>query len=178
MREATALRELQNGSQQALAWLMDRYAPYVSTVIYHVIGGDMSAADIEEVASDVFLILWNSAEKVRPGSLKAWLAGVARNQARRKYREQGKELPLDDDVIVVDPRTPEAGLLDAERDRLVREAVFAMPQPDREIFLRHYYYGQTVAAVAQAMALPEGTVKTRLARGREKLRRRLTADLI
>ena len=175
MREAAALRELQGGSQQALEWLMDRYAPYVSTVIDHAVGGGMSAADIEEVASDVFLALWNSAEKVRPGSLKAWLAAVARNLARRKCREQGMTLPLDEELIVLDPRTPEAELLDAERDRLVREAVLSMPQPEREIFLRHYYYGQTVAAIAEAMALPEGTVKTKLARGRGRLRHRLTA---
>lgn len=175
MQEAEALRELKKGSQQALAWLMDRYAPYVATVIWHAVGGDISASDIEETASDVFLILWNSAEEVRPGALKAWLAGVARNQARRKIRGLGRELPFDDDRVLVDPQTPETALLEKERDRLVRETVFSLPQPDREIFLRHYYYGQTVSSVAQAMALPEGTVKTKLARGREKLRRRLAA---
>lgn len=177
MREASALRQLQQGSQQALAWFMDRYAAYVSAVIYHVSGASLNAADLEEVASDVFLILWERAGTVRPESVKAWLGSVARNQARRRCRARGTALPLEEDVLIVDPQTPEGRLMDSERDRLVREAVLAMDQPDREIFLRHYYYGQTVAAVAREMELPEGTVKTRLARGRDKLRRCLSADL-
>lgn len=57
MTEGKALKELQRGSQQALAWFIDKYTPYVSTIIYNIIGGDMSEADIEEVASDVFFAL-------------------------------------------------------------------------------------------------------------------------
>ena len=52
----------------------------------------------------------------------------------------------------------------------MREAVLAMPYPDREIFLRHYYYGQKLEAIAQEMDMNLSTVKTRLRRGREKLR--------
>ena len=47
MTEGKALKELQRGSQQALAWFIDKYTPYVSTIIYNIIGGDMSTADIE-----------------------------------------------------------------------------------------------------------------------------------
>ena len=63
MTEGKALKELQRGSQQALAWFIDKYTPYVSTIIYNIIGGDMSEADIEEVASDVFLPCGRTREK-------------------------------------------------------------------------------------------------------------------
>ena len=46
MTEGKALKELQRGSQQALAWFIDKYTPYVSTIIYNIIGGDMSEAEI------------------------------------------------------------------------------------------------------------------------------------
>ena len=49
-----------------------------------------------------------------------------------------------------------------------------MEEPDREIFLRHYFYCQGVAEIALALDMNTNTVKTRLRRGREKLRRELT----
>ena len=59
MTEAKALRELQKGSQQALEWMIDTYNPYVSTIVYNIIGGRMTQADVEETVSDVFFALWN-----------------------------------------------------------------------------------------------------------------------
>lgn len=61
-----------------------------------------------------------------------------------------------------------------EERALVRRAVDALLPPDREIFLRHYYYVQTVEEISAVMDLNPSTVKTRLRRGREKLKNSLT----
>lgn len=55
-----------------------------------------------------------------------------------------------------------------------RRAVDGMGEPDREIFLRHYYYCQSVADIAAALDMNANTVKTRLRRGRERLRAELS----
>ena len=177
MTEGKALKELQRGSQQALAWFIDKYTPYVSTIIYNIIGGDMSTADIEEVASDVFFALWNNAGKVRSSSVKAYLGSIARNMAKNKTRERGNALPLDEDILIVDQRTPETRYEQKELNMRVRQAVLLMEYPDREIFLRFYYYGQSVKDIAAQMEMNASTVRSRLARGREKLKAELTADL-
>ena len=52
----------------------------------------------------------------------------------------------------------------------VREAVLGLEAVDRDIFLRHYFWGQGVRQIAQEMDMNESTVKSRLKRGREKLR--------
>ena len=52
----------------------------------------------------------------------------------------------------------------------VREYMDSLPEKDRQIFLRHYYYGQTVADISREMKMPESTVKSRLRRGREKMK--------
>lgn len=177
MTEGKALKELQRGSQQALAWFIDKYTPYVSTIIYNIIGGDMSTADIEEVASDVFFALWNNAEKVRSSSVKAYLGSIARNMAKNKYRERGNALPLDEDILIVDHMTLETRFEQKELNARVRQAVLLMEYPDREIFLRFYYYGQSIRDIAEQMEMHASTVRSRLSRGREKLRAELTADL-
>ena len=176
MNEAQALRKLKNGSEDALAWFIDRYASYVHTVVGNLIGPSMSYADIEEVDADVFVALWRRAEQVRPGSVKSWLGSVARNAAKNKLRAQGRELPLEDDMLLLDGATPETEVERREQQRRVSEAVLAMQWPEREIFLRHYYYGQTVAVIAEEMAMNPSTVKTHLRRGREKLRTVLAQD--
>ena len=61
MNDTKALRALQNGSEDALAWFIDRYSAYVYTVAFHIVGQSMSSADAEEVAADVFAALWNHA---------------------------------------------------------------------------------------------------------------------
>ena len=95
---------------------------------------------------------------------------VARNTAKNKLRTAGQTLPLEDDILILEKDSAEEEILQREQHRLVREAVLAMPYPDREIFLRHYYYCQKLETIAQEMDMNLSTVKTRLRRGREKLR--------
>lgn len=175
MTEDRALKKLQRGSEDALAWFITKYTPYVSTIVYNIIGDAMGGADIEEVTSDVFFALWNNAEKIRPLSVRAYLGSVARNMAKNRLRSHALELSLEDDILLVDPETPEARLEQRELHQAVRQAVLSMTEPDREIFLRFYYYCQPLADISEEMGIHLSTVKTRLRRGREKLRDTLTA---
>ena len=86
--------------EDALAWFIDRYAPYVSTIIYNILGSFVDSSDLEEVASDVFLTLWNNAKSVNPGKVKAYLGGIARNKAKEYTRKIGTELSLEDDILL------------------------------------------------------------------------------
>ena len=174
MTEAKALVQLQAGDPQALEWFIDRYSAYVGTIVKGILRDSMGSADVEEVTADVFVALWKGAERLVPLNLKGYLSRVARSLALRRLRERKRELPLEEDILVL----PEDALIEKldrrERDRLVREAVLSLSQPDREIFLRHYYYCQSVALIAEKMQMNPSTVKTRLRRGREKLRQHLT----
>ena len=174
MTDAKALTQLQSGDPQALEWFIERYGNYVGTVVNSVLQGCMSHEDVEEVTSDVFVTFWKSAEKLFPLNLKGYLSRVARSLALRKLRERTQELPLEEDILFLEEDALIEKCDQGERDRRVREAVLSMTQPDREIFLRHYYYCQSVSVIAEKMKLNPSTIKTRLKRGREKLRQHLT----
>ena len=75
-------------------------------------------------------------------------------------------LPLEEQILVVEGGNPEEKMEEKERNRAVRWAVLQMPQPEKEIFLRHYYYAQTVQEIGAVMDMKESTVKTKLRRGR------------
>lgn len=171
MREEIVLRKLRFADPDGLEQLMKHYMPYVSAIVWNFLRDSMTPQDAEEVVSDVFLAAWNQAAEIQPGSVKAWLGAVARNKARTRLRRAGHELPLEEDVLEIpDEETPDAWVEQAEERKLVRKAVDQLGDPDREVFLRHYYYAQTVQEIAQAMTLNESTVKSKLRRGRMRLK--------
>lgn len=175
MREEIVLRKMRSGDPGGLEALMDCYIPYVSAVVWNILRFSMTPEDAEEVVSDVFLAAWNQAADIRSGCVKAWLGAVARNKAKTKLRCIGGTLPLEEDILELHGEdTPEGMLERSEEARLVRNAVDSLGEPDREVFLRHYYYAQTVQEISQRMLLNESTVKTKLRRGRMRLKTILT----
>ncbi len=155
---------------------MNRYLPYVSTVVWNILRNTMPVEDGEEIVSDVFLAARRQPEALRPDSVKAWLGAVARNKAKNRLRRINLTFPLEDAVDIPGPDDLSGEYERALERQQVRQAVDSLSGLDREIFLRHYYYAQTVQEIARCMRLNESTVKTRLRRGRMKLRDMLTKE--
>ena len=170
MRDEKAIELIQNNNPDGLRILMDRYIPYVSAVVWNILRSAMTVQDAEEVVSDVFMAAWNQPQDLHAGKVKAWLGAVARHKARNALRAAGQDLPLEEDVLELPDAPPSEKLEREEEKRLVRQAVESLSPKDREIFLRHYYYAQPVKDISREMKMPEATVKTRLRRGRMKLK--------
>ena len=177
MQERSILRKLNAGDPAGLEQLMDLYIPYVSAIVWNILHEAMPKEDCEEVVSEVFLAAWNQAEQLQAGHVKAWLGSVARHKAKNRLRQMGRTVPLEDSILEL-PGTddPQSEVERREERAAVRRAVDSLPPEDREIFLRHYYYAQPVKIVSEVMGLPESTVKTRLRRGRMKLKECLTRE--
>lgn len=162
------------GDPDAFAALFGHYAPAVYRYAAGLTG-NWSAA--EEVVSLTFLEAWRLKQTVTAdgGSLRPWLLGiavnVARNQARAARRHQAamSRLPR--------PRPGQPDFADeltgrlADRDRLaaVRAAVQALPARERDVLVC-VWSGLDSAEAAQALGVPEGTIRTRLSRARRRLR--------
>ena len=175
MTDELILRKMRRGNAGGLEEMMDRYIPYVSAVVWNILRHAMTPEDAEEVVSDVFLAAWEQAQDIRHGSVKAWLGAVARHKAWNKLRSQGYELPLEEDILELPgAESPEENMTRKEEAKLVRLAVGSLGEPDREVFLRHYFYAQTVQEISQIMCMNESTVKTKLRRGRGRLKDILT----
>jgi len=166
--EEQLIKALRRGELSALEELMDRYTLYVSSVVSRILRGRQ--ADAEELTADVFLAAWDNRAKLRPGQLKGYLGAIARNRAFNLLRADHENLPLEDDVLVLETDGPEKELDRRETARVVSQALSQLGRPQRELFVRHYYYGQTVQEAALAMGLNLSTAKTWLRRGRETLK--------
>ena len=167
------LRRLKRQSAQALEEAVDRYGAYVMAIIRNRSRGALTAEDQEEIASDVFVSLWRGARSIMRGQLRPWLGAVARNQTAEAMRRRKMFVPLEDDTLIsMEPLWER--MHEGERCEAVRQALLALSEEDRDIFYRFYDLAQTTAQIAEDLHLNASTVRSRLMRGRETLRKKLT----
>ena len=169
------LTRLRDRDQAALETAIRRYSGYVAAVVKKTLGDDCARQDIEELTAGAFVALWANAGKLRDDSdLKYWLAIVVRNASLRRRQKSVSTVPLEENLVF--DRTPATQAEKRERIRQVREAVDGLEPVDREIFLRHYFWHQPVQQIAREMDKNSSAIKSRLARGREKLRKILLKE--
>lgn len=161
VNETKLLRQLKRGSTAALSEIIELYTPYVYAIASNVMRPMLPAEDVEEAVSDCFAALWYNRDAVEPGRLKGYLAVVVRNKALSA---------LEDDIIDLAAGSPEEGILTLELRELAREAVDTLGEPDCEIFKRHYFLYQKTEDIAAALGMNGATVRTKLARGRQRLK--------
>lgn len=170
MTERKRLERLRAGDSEVLRQIIQDYGPYVQAIAANITIPPLQPEDVEEVASDVFLALWKNAGSIEEGKLKYWLAAVTRNTAKNKLRHLHLTTPFEEEYMVLTVPDTEENILSLELKELTRQAVDALGSPEREIFIRHYFLYQKVAEIASALELNPATVRTKLARGREKLK--------
>jgi len=123
----------------------------------------------EDVTQEVFLALLVQPQRFDParGPLRSFLLGIARNQALKKWREQHRWIDLDSEDLEAPPVSIES--LDASE--AVGAAVRALPVRQREALILAEYEGLSLEEIARTLDAEIGTVKSRLHRARENLRR-------
>ena len=130
-----------------------------------------SEAAAEDIAQDVFLALLRRPDRFDPirGTLRAFLFGIARNLALKRWRNENRWTVLDDERFIANPVEPDR----SEIAETIGEAVRALPPLQREALIMAEYEELSLEEIALAVESEIGTVKSRLHRARENLRRML-----
>ncbi len=176
--EEKLIKKLRRKDRDALELIIRKYTPYVSVIVYNIIGYSMTKEDVEEVVSDVFISLWKHADSLEEakGGLRPYLGAIARNSAKNKLRKQTihSELELCDNMI--SNAETEKTIMEKEEKQMLVKAISSLGEPDDEIFMRYYFYDEKIKSISQITGLCLSTVKTKLARGRNKLREIISQD--
>lgn len=173
MEDVYLIQGIKKGDQGALEKLMDKYLNYVFTIANNIMGDTLEIEDTEEVCMDVFISLWNNRDKIdsKYNELRPYIAAITRNTARNKLKSEGKlELPLDEEIIIVDEDNVEERVLHKELSQTLNVFISNLDEPDREIIIRYYFYYEKIKDIAKALELNENTVKTKLFRSRNRLK--------
>ena len=147
------------------ARLYDQYATDVLRVCYFYLSDREKA---EDVCQDVFVRLMTTHPLLQPGREKSWLLKVALNRCRDLWRGAWlKRVILGGPTFELIPAPDEFSRRDDQQAMMA--AINQLPATFKEVILLHYYQGMNIAEIAQMLELTEGTISSRLSRGRKKL---------
>lgn len=186
MLEDKILKLIKTKPEKGLEKLMDTYAPLVYAIVYNKLFTVSSKEDIEECVSSVFYEAYQKRDSIdlTKGTLKSFLAVVAKRRAIDLYRQKesslGKVISLDaladncDKSLNSDMAENKSE--EYETRELLIEGIKALGQPDEEIFIRKYYFGQSTKTISAILGIKENTVDKKVSRGLEKLRELFGVD--
>ena len=160
------IKELRQGSTNAFSSFINKYTPYVSTVIFRIIG--FRYEDCKELVSDVFWAVWNNRHKLRAGKEKAYIGEIARNKAFNFIRSKKEELPLNEEILF-SGESPESYAESRALSAALKKALSQLSAPKKELILRHFYYGQKIVDAAKEMDINSSTARIWLKRAKEEL---------
>ncbi|MBI3931904.1 MAG: sigma-70 family RNA polymerase sigma factor [Acidobacteria bacterium] len=182
--ESGLLEQCRRGDAQAFARLVAIHEAMVYNLAVRILGDTEEARDL---AQDVFLQVYRTLGRFEGRStLKTWIYRIVVNQCRNRQRwwrrrRRDRSCPIEDlspaDEARVqsgaEPDGPYEAVERRERTRRVQEALLGLSFDHRAILLLREVECLSCEDIGEALGVPEGTVKSRLARAREALRQRL-----
>lgn len=121
-------------------------------------------ADAEDAVGEAVLLAWQAFPKLKqPQAARCWLLKIAVRCAYGLRRRQRR-------VVYMDDLSQTAGSVPPPEPSGLWDAVLLLPEDQRLVVMLYYYEDLPVAEIAKTLRVPQGTVKSRLSRGRERLR--------
>lgn len=180
LEEGTLIEAARRGNIAVYEGLVLRYQDLAWRTAYLIVG---DAAEAEDATQEVFMRAFDALTRFRPGApFRPWLLRIVVNEARNRRRASTRRRALavratarypGEEVTVL---SPEATALAAERRTILLQALDMLREEDRLIIAYRYFFDLFEAEIADALACPGGTVKSRLARALKRLRAMLVAD--
>jgi RNA polymerase sigma-70 factor, ECF subfamily len=190
-QETAIVAELKAGSEDAYAWLVDNYHQPVYNVVYRMLNDPADAADTTQ---EIFLKVFRGIRHFHgESSLKTWIYRIAIHEAsnhrRWWFRHKAQETPMEglerhdengseiilgpQDTLVDKGDSPFDALAHAEIRARVEKELKEVPEPYRTSLILRDLEEMSYEEIADITQVSLGTVKSRLTRGREILKRRL-----
>jgi len=166
--EVALVEAAQGGHLDSFGALYQRYHNPIVALAYAQLG-DKHAA--EDAAQEAFAIACRDLASLRDrGKFGAWLGGICRNVTRQIIRTRSQPIPVPDKPL--NDRRPE----DTERWQAVRQAVWKLEPPERELIVMRYFNGFSQARISEVLDITPSAVNGRLVRAKRKVAQWLKRD--
>jgi RNA polymerase sigma-70 factor (ECF subfamily) len=174
------IQQVANQDRDAFSQLYDRFSTLVFTLAMRML---KARSDAEDLLQEVFVQVWRQAQSysAERGSPEAWIINIARSRAIdkiRSIRRMQKSFVLTDDPAQAESsHNVESSAAESETRLAMNSALANLPDTQRKVLELAYFDGLTQSEIADRLAEPLGTVKTRMRSGIQKLREILGTQL-
>lgn len=166
---------------KALRATDDTYGKLIFGIAYKILGNTLDSA---ECKNDTLFALWNSIPPTRPKSFSAFISALARRKAIDKLRQNKKQgsqeyaLSLDElsEIIPTENGAPGKEISEKELALLISSLLKKIPKAQANVFIRRYWYFESIKEIAERYNFSESKVKMLLVRAREKLGKSLKKE--
>ena len=150
--------------------VIEKYNNYIYTVIEHSIS---DSEDIEEILSDVFIVLWKNHSKIDNNiNIRAYLIGITRNLIKKKYRSYNIDYEtknIDDFENKINSHIDIQELIEEnEKGKIIEKLIDSLKDEEKKIFTMFYYQSKKIKEIAKALKISETKVKVTLHRLRNQ----------
>ena len=168
--------------EEAIAASRDKYGAYCGAIARNIL---TDAEDVPECVNDTWLGAWNAIPPQRPDFLGAFLGRITRNLSLKRWRRQtaqkrgGGEVPLALEELsraLPAGEDPAAVYESKEVAQSIDRFLRGLPKLVRQLFLRRYWYLESIAGIADSLGYGESRVKMSLLRTRKKLKQYLEQE--
>jgi RNA polymerase sigma-70 factor (ECF subfamily) len=176
------IREVRKGNQQAFAEIVELYKDKVFQVAYRMVGNMHEAQD---VAQEAFLRAYTNIDRFDiDRKFSTWLFRIATNVAIDRLRKKKPDYYLQEEVkgsdgltyesqLAAEDELPDDQVVKLERQEWVQAEINQLPPKYRTAIILRYIEDLSINEISEILNIPPSTVKTRIHRGREALRKRM-----
>ncbi len=160
------------------------YDDFSAALLGITLGVLKNRAEAEESLQDIFVAIWEKSSRYDPqqGKATTWLITMARNRAldslRSRVRREKLHESAHNESFLNDPThdSPDTPLIASERAIVVHQALKSLPEEMRIVLELAFFSSLTQTEIAEVLAEPLGTIKSRIRRAMERVRLRLTTN--
>ena len=180
--EFALMQQIAAGDADAFETFNDNYYKLIYSTVFKVLN---NTVDTEEVCNDVLTTMWRKADGYHPsrGSLVTWICTTARNRAIDRVRSHQRRASLYDRYEANAGIESSSGMdtigdhmARKDASNIVRSAVVTLSPEQREVIELAYFQGLTQTEIASQINKPLGTVKARIRRGVQEMRKTVSKD--
>ena len=166
--------------EKALSETAEKYGKLCHKIAYNILGNN---EDSEECVNDAYVGVWNSIPPARPTSFMAFLCKITRNLSlgrleylTREKRSRTSVISLSELEDILPDEAISSGISDGEISRAISEFLKGENETSRNVFIRKYYFFDSVKDIAGRYSFSESKVKSMLFHARTRLKEYLTKE--
>ncbi|MBO1578543.1 sigma-70 family RNA polymerase sigma factor [Bacillus sp. XF8] len=175
--EKNFIKRLQRQKEDALEFIVDTYLPLIKGITHKVLIPLKNDGLIEECINDVFLSVWNNANKFHgnPEDFKKWIAAIAKFKAIDYYRKASKKVEIisDEFNLRTEKSVEDELIVMEEREGLIK-LINQLDPVDQKVFIMKYLLGLKTEEIGEKLGLTRAAIDNRIYRGKKKLQQNAT----
>lgn len=169
--ERQIIRELKNGKEEAYKVVLDTYGNRLMKTCYLILNDEMES---EDVVQETFLRVFKNIYSFKgKSSLYTWIYSIAMNLCRDSLRKRTFDLPFNEDLEIETLETVEESIFENIDRKALRQELVNLPPIYKEVLVLFYFEGLSIKEISEINNENIGTIKSKLSRGRNKLKESL-----